>query len=215
MYSSELKPLVPGLPASTRPSFASDLQAGVDIRQLAPGWDMQEFAEMGIQAPQGDGHTIANFPYHVKLVIGMVHVLAACICLSTIMDQFNGTLFSWHPILMTVGFVGLMAEGIILAINFRHLEGPRRVSAIQTHALVQLAAASSVLVAFWAIWKNKVRLAWPPWIARCLFSMKCMMHALTGFRLGNYDMFIILWLTIERSNVWCFPNILPLTGIKE
>jgi hypothetical protein len=91
-----------------------------------------------------------------------VHLLACALCLSTAMDLYNGSLFCWHPVLATLGFVGFMSEGMLIAVNFRHFEGPRRVLAIQIHACVQLAALASIAVGFWAIWQNKVRSA-PAW----------------------------------------------------
>ena len=87
----------------------------------------------------------------------LVHVLAAFLCLSTTVDIYKGTLFCWHPICMTLGFVGLLVEGVVLAVNFRQLEGSRRVAAIQLHALLQGAAVLVVAGGFWAIWQNKVR----------------------------------------------------------
>jgi hypothetical protein len=159
MYSSEIKPLGQGLPASTGSSFASDLQSGVDIRQLPSRLEKQELAEMGMKPPGENVQTIFSFPSHVKVVIACIHVLCCGLCLSTIldMDQYDRPLFRWHPVFMTLGYTGPMAYGIILALKFRHLEGPRRVPAIQAHALVQLCAACFILAGFWVIWETKVR----------------------------------------------------------
>ncbi len=69
---------------------------------------------------------------------------------------YNGTLFSWHPILMALGFLGAMAEGVLAAVKFRRLEGPPRAAAIQRHFWIQLLAVTAVAGGFWAIYQNKV-----------------------------------------------------------
>lgn len=69
---------------------------------------------------------------------------------------FNGTLFAWHPTLMTIGFLGAMAEGAITALKFRALEGPPRAAAIMQHFWIQLLAVTAVSGGFWAIYQNKM-----------------------------------------------------------
>ena len=69
---------------------------------------------------------------------------------------YNGTLFAWHPILMSLGFLGAMAEGVLTAVKFRRLEGPPRAAAIQRHFWIQLLAVTAVAGGFWAIYQNKV-----------------------------------------------------------
>lgn len=86
----------------------------------------------------------------------VVHVLAGLLCLSVPIDIYNGTLFCWHPIFVTLGFTGLMTEAAVVAINFRRLEGQPRVAAIERHMYLQIASLICVGVGFWAIWQNKV-----------------------------------------------------------
>lgn len=69
---------------------------------------------------------------------------------------FDGTLFSYHPTLMSIGFLALMSEGVLTALKFRQLEGQQRVAAIQRHFYIQLVAALAVSAAFYAIYRNKV-----------------------------------------------------------
>lgn len=160
MYSAALtKQQNANLPESTSSSITqSTFASGLDIRQGGGRLDRQDLAEQGMQPLQADENAkIKSTPRAGWAAVG-VHALAGGLCLSVLVDQYNGTLFCWHPMLMTVGFLGCMAEGVLLAIDFRPLEGHRRVRAIQTHALVQLASAASIAVAFWAIWQNKVRL---------------------------------------------------------
>ena len=70
---------------------------------------------------------------------------------------YDSSLFSWHPLLMSVGFVLLMTQGLVAAVQFRALDGPPRVAAIQSHALMQLRALLCIAVAFGVIVYNKVR----------------------------------------------------------
>lgn len=85
-----------------------------------------------------------------------VHFLVALLCLSVAMDIYDGSLFSFHPISMTLGFVGLMSEGVLVASRFSRFEGGGRTRAIQTHALIQAAALVCIMLGFWTIWRNKV-----------------------------------------------------------
>ena len=85
-----------------------------------------------------------------------VHAVVALTVLSLVVMQYNGTLFSWHPVLMSVGFLGLMSEGVLTALKFRRLEGQHRVAAIQMHLYIQAAASVAVTLGFVAIARNKV-----------------------------------------------------------
>lgn len=85
-----------------------------------------------------------------------IHALVILVVLSLVGVLFNGTLFSWHPALMSLGYLGFMTEGVVAAIKFRSLEGQERVRAIQFHALLQVAASACIAGAFYAIYQNKV-----------------------------------------------------------
>lgn len=83
-------------------------------------------------------------------------VLCVAIVLVMLPAVYQGTLFAWHPLLLTLGFLGFMTEGIMAAVRFRPNEGISRVQAITNHALIQGAAAACVTLGFYAIVHNKV-----------------------------------------------------------
>lgn len=88
-----------------------------------------------------------------KVFQGLILATAVSIPLAV----FNGTLFSWHPTLMSLGFLGFMGNGVLTAFQFRHImEANARVKAIQKHALWQIAAVSCIGSGFFAIYQNKV-----------------------------------------------------------
>ena len=55
----------------------------------------------------------------MRLLINSIHALALLCALSIPVAIFNGTLFSWHPTLMAIAFLGFMAEGVLTSILFR------------------------------------------------------------------------------------------------
>lgn len=57
---------------------------------------------------------------------------------------------------MSIGYIGVMAEGLIIAIHFRQTDGSERVKAIWSHAVMQLRAAVLVIIGFGVIYRNKV-----------------------------------------------------------
>lgn len=57
----------------------------------------------------------------------------------------------------SIGYIGVMAEGLIIAIHFRQTDGSERVKAIWSHAVMQLRAAVLVIIGFGVIYRNKVR----------------------------------------------------------
>ena len=85
-----------------------------------------------------------------------IHAVVAVTVLSLVAMQYNGTLFSWHPVMMSIGTLGLMSEGVLTALKFRRLEGQQRVAAIQLHLYIQAAATVAVTLGFIAIARNKV-----------------------------------------------------------
>lgn len=46
---------------------------------------------------------------------GTVVITVATLCASL----FDGTLFSYHPTFMSIGFLALMSEGVLTALKFR------------------------------------------------------------------------------------------------
>ena len=63
----------------------------------------------------------------------LAHGLAVGLPISVAYALFNGSLFSWHPALMSLGYLAFMAEGVLTAIKFRPREGSSRLRAVFTH----------------------------------------------------------------------------------
>ncbi|EIE25654.1 hypothetical protein COCSUDRAFT_12782 [Coccomyxa subellipsoidea C-169] len=95
----------------------------------------------------------------MRWLINSIHVLALLCALSIPVAIFNGTLFSWHPTLMALAFLGLMAEGVVTSIMFRSKDGQDRVHAIQRHLIWQALGFVCLLGGFYAIYQNKARLS--------------------------------------------------------
>ena len=60
----------------------------------------------------------------MRWLVTSIHILVAACAVSIPVAVFNGTLFSWHPTLMSIAFLGLMAEGVLTSISFRSLVLP-------------------------------------------------------------------------------------------
>lgn len=87
-----------------------------------------------------------------------VHVLVVAVSLTLSFAQFDNSLFAWHPIFMSLGYILFMTEGVLSALSFRSLEGgAERVQAIQGHALLQLRAVVCICLGFGVIFRNKAR----------------------------------------------------------
>ena len=86
--------------------------------------------------------------------------------LAVLPAAYQGERFAWHPLLLTLGFLGFMTEGIMVAVSFRPKEGMTRVNAITNHALIQAVATACLSLGFYAIYHNKVRLP-ATWRWRC------------------------------------------------
>lgn len=71
-------------------------------------------------------------------------------------NVFDGSLFSFHPIGMTLGTLFLMTVGILQAIHAREAFGDQRTDRLGRHMWIQIAAASAVCIGFLAIFSNKV-----------------------------------------------------------
>ncbi|CAK0780506.1 hypothetical protein CVIRNUC_005075 [Coccomyxa viridis] len=92
----------------------------------------------------------------MRWFVTSIHILVIGCAVSIPVAIFNGTLFSWHPTLMSMAFLGFMAEGVLTSISFRALDGQDRVKAIQRHLVWQLAAFVCLVGGFYAIYRNKV-----------------------------------------------------------
>ncbi|KAK9916106.1 hypothetical protein WJX75_008637 [Coccomyxa subellipsoidea] len=92
----------------------------------------------------------------MRWLVISIHVLALLCAVSIPVAIFNGTLFSWHPTLMALAFLGFMAEGVVTSILFRSKDGQDRVRAIQRHLVWQALGFLCLLGGFYAIYQNKV-----------------------------------------------------------
>lgn len=96
-----------------------------------------------------------------------VHATVAATVASICAALFNGTLFAYHPTLMSLGYLAAMSEGVLTAVKFRRLEGSQRGTAIQRHFYIQLVAVLAAAAAFTAIYRNKVGRCDLPVLAGC------------------------------------------------
>jgi cytochrome b-561 domain-containing protein 2 len=70
---------------------------------------------------------------------------------------YRGDLFSFHPLLMSIGFLGFMSEGILAAHRLRHnTDGATRVAGLQNHMWIQFTSTVCITLGFYAIYRNKV-----------------------------------------------------------
>ena len=85
-----------------------------------------------------------------------LHITCILVSLSLAFTLFDSSLFSWHPLLMSLAFLLFMSQGVLSAITLRSLPpGPQRVAAIQSHALMQLRSIACVIIGFGVIYRNK------------------------------------------------------------
>mmetsp|Transcript_10876 Transcript_10876/g.19810 ORF Transcript_10876/g.19810 Transcript_10876/m.19810 type:complete len:234 (+) Transcript_10876:139-840(+) len=100
----------------------------------------------------------SSVPSLVQKLSIAIHVSVFCITLSMCLLMFKNSLFSWHPICMSIGYILFMTEGVLGALLFRQLEGLERVKAIQAHAYMQLRAIVFIFAGATVIIYNKIRL---------------------------------------------------------
>ena len=62
----------------------------------------------------------------MRWFVTSIHILVIGCAVSIPVAIFNGTLFSWHPTLMSMAFLGFMAEGVLTSITFRSLVRAQR-----------------------------------------------------------------------------------------
>ena len=91
------------------------------------------------------------------MLVASIYGLSASLVLSFCIYVLDGSLFAWHPVFMSLGFVTFMTMGVVRSVTFRALEGNARVKAIQVHAVLQLFALSCMFAGLAAVVQNKVR----------------------------------------------------------
>lgn len=77
------------------------------------------------------------------------------IVVSVLPSAYAGTLFAWHPIFMSIGYLIFMCEGIMIAYRVRDLDGNSRVGLLIKHFWTQVASVVCVSLGFAAIYVNK------------------------------------------------------------
>ena len=93
----------------------------------------------------------------MRWLLTTVHLLALVLAASIPLYFLRtDVLFTWHPTLMALAFLGFMTEGVLTAVLFRAKEGQERVAAIQKHLAWQLLAFTCLAGGFAAIYQNKV-----------------------------------------------------------
>jgi len=92
----------------------------------------------------------------------MLHVLLVGVPGAVALLLFNGSLFSYHPILMSLAFLTLMGEGVLFARKAGITTGKdARATLMANHARLQLLALVFSLAGFATIYINKERLGKP------------------------------------------------------
>lgn len=82
-------------------------------------------------------------------------VLSVTIFVAVLPSAYAGVLFAWHPICMSIGYLGLMCEGISTACSARETDGVVRVQALWSHMWLQTSSTILTSLGFAAIYVNK------------------------------------------------------------
>ncbi len=77
---------------------------------------------------QPGGPARPKLPAIVEKLNILLHISVVLVSLSIAFLLFDNSLFSWHPMFMSIGYLLFMTEGLLSAVMFRHLDGPERVS---------------------------------------------------------------------------------------
>lgn len=91
--------------------------------------------------------------------LGYVQSLSILCCIFIVVtvlpSAYAGTLFAWHPIFMSFGYLIFMCEGISIAYRCREIDGQSRVGLLTRHLWTQVASVGCVSLGFAAIYTNK------------------------------------------------------------
>ena len=102
-----------------------------------------------------------------RIALGSVHTLAVALPVSLTWELFDGSLFAWHPVLMSTGFLMMMAEGVMMA---RRTGDPSYASThtqeerdedMLLHVALQICAVANVVLGLVAIYSNQSALRRP------------------------------------------------------
>ncbi|GMH42529.1 hypothetical protein BSKO_10448 [Bryopsis sp. KO-2023] len=92
----------------------------------------------------------------MSFVTNVAHLAILGTCCTLAFFVFDGSLFSYHPVFMSLAYIVFMSEAVIFATAFRKLDGEDRVHAIRNHMKLQIGAISCAVVGFGAIFYNKI-----------------------------------------------------------
>ena len=104
------------------------------------------------------------------MLVQIVYGLSATAVVSFCISVFDQSLFSWHPVFMSLGFLSFMTMAVVRSVTFRLLDGKARTKAIQIHAMLQVVALGCTFAGLAAIALNKV----------CSSKLTCFRCAPTG-----------------------------------
>ena len=70
-----------------------------------------------------------------RLAAQALQILQPVTALLIVATQLSHTLFSFHPPLMAVGFIGFIGQGVLTSLAVRDVQGEKRGQLLQRHAL--------------------------------------------------------------------------------
>lgn len=82
--------------------------------------------EVSVGSKGGGQGSIASKQAQLGKLSTLLHASVTIISVSLALACFDNSLFSWHPVFMSLGFLLFMAEGIFAGIQFRSLDGQVR-----------------------------------------------------------------------------------------
>jgi cytochrome b-561 domain-containing protein 2 len=100
-------------------------------------------------------HGVMSISYHLGYVQSLSILCCVSIVVAVLPAAYARTLFAWHPIFMSIGYLGFMCEGIAVALRARDVDGNARVSRLMSHMWVQLSSIFCASLGFAAIYVNK------------------------------------------------------------
>ena len=148
--------------ASAASGSASGSSSGLSGSSLGLGQEFSDSLTLRREdevAPEVERAGQARFVRRVAL--GSVHTLAVALPVSLTWELFDQSLFAWHPVLMSTGFLLMMAEGVMMARRQAapgyaetHSEAERDEDTL-LHVALQVCAVLCVLLGFVAIYSNQ------------------------------------------------------------
>lgn len=91
-----------------------------------------------------------------NLAATVLQILLPLTCCSIAAKLLSHTLFSWHPVFISIGYLGFFGQGVLTSFAVREQEGDERSRLLTAHALWQLGGVSFVSLGAWATWVSRV-----------------------------------------------------------